>query len=81
MPYIRGLSEQSGRIAKKHWFRTSFNLGNKVRMIKLRCQKALREKRRVVMYEIPCKCKEAVYVGDIGRLFETRKKEHEGKLS
>ena len=32
------------------------------------------------MYQIPCKCKNSVYVREICRLLETRKKEHEAKV-
>ena len=33
-----------------------------------------------VLYQIPCKCKDTVYVGETYRMFETRKKYHEAKV-
>ena len=38
------------------------------------------DKRKAVVYRIPCGCDEAVYVGETYRQFETRKKEHERKV-
>ena len=32
------------------------------------------------MYQIPCKCKDSVYVEETYRLCVTRKKEHEAKV-
>ena len=32
------------------------------------------------MYQISCKCKDGVYIGETYRKFETRKKEHEAKV-
>ena len=52
--------EQFKRVAKKHRFRTAFRPGNKVRQVKAKAQKPLGEKRKAVVYEIPCKCDEGV---------------------
>jgi hypothetical protein len=60
IPYLQGMSEQFKRVAKKHRFRTAFTPGNKVRQMKTKAQKPLREKRKTVVYEVPCKCDEAV---------------------
>ena len=80
IPYLQGMSEQFKRVAKKHRFRTAFRPGNKVRQMKTKAQKPLGEKRKTVVYEVPCKCDEAVYVGETWRLFGTRKKEHMSKV-
>ena len=76
VPYIQGLSEQVKRLASKHSFRTTFKPGNKIKELKSRAQQPLGEKQKYVVYEIPCKCKKAVYVGETSRLFKVRKKEH-----
>ena len=80
IPYLQGLSEQFKRVAKKHRFRTAFRPGNKVKQVKAKTQKTLGEKRKAVVYEVPCKCDEAVYVGETWHLFETRNKEHVSKF-
>ena len=80
VPYIRGLSEQLKRLASKHSFRTTFKPGNKIKKLKATTQQALGEKQKSVVYEIPCKCKKAVYVGETSRLFKVRKKEHESEV-
>ena len=33
-----------------------------------------------MIYQITCKCKNAVYIGETSRLFKVRKKEHESKV-
>jgi hypothetical protein len=48
--------------------------------MKTKAQKPLGEKRKTVVYEVPCKYDEAVYVGKTWRLFGTRKKEHMSKV-
>ena len=80
VPYIQGLSEQVKRLASKHSFRTTFKPGNKIKELKARAQQPLGEKQKSVVYEIPCKCKKAVYVGEMLRLFKVRKKEHKSKV-
>ena len=78
--YVRGVSEQFKRLALKHQFRTTFKPGRKVKELKTRSQQPLGEKRKGVVYKIPCKCEKAVYVGETWRQLKTRKKEHESKV-
>ena len=80
IPYVQGLSEQFKRVAMKRNFRTAFRPGTKVRDIKTKSQQPLGDKRKAVVYRIPCKCNKAVYVGETWRLFGTRRKEHESKV-
>ena len=80
IPYVQGLSEQFKRVAMKRNFRTAFRPGRKVRDIKTKSQQPLGDKRKAVVYKIPCKCNKAVYVGETWRLFGTRRKEHESKV-
>ena len=77
VPYVRGLSEQFRRLAARHSFRTAFKPGSKIKELKERAQEPLGEKQKSVIYEITCKCKNAVYVGETKRLFKVRKKEHQ----
>ena len=64
----------------KRNFRSAFRPERKVRDIKTKRQQPLGDKRKVVVYKIPCKCNKGVYVGETWRLFGTRKKEHESKV-
>ena len=80
VPYVRGISEQFKRVALKRSFQTAFKPGKKVKDLKTRSQQPLREKQKGVVYNIPCKCEKAAYVGETWRLLKTRKKEHESKV-
>ena len=55
-------------------------VGNKIKELKARAQQPPGEKQKSVVYEIQCKCKKAVYVGETSRLFKVRKKAHESKV-
>ena len=61
----------------KRGFWTAFRPGRKV---KTRSQQPLGDKRKAVVYKIPCKCNKAVYVGVTWRLFKIRKNEHRNKV-
>lgn len=80
IPYMRGISELFEIIVAKHRFRTAFRRGKKVREIKVRAREPLVEKRKAVVYNVPCKRRQAVYVGETCRLFRIRKMEHETKV-
>ena len=80
IPYVRGVSEQFKRVAMRRGFRTAFRPRRKVKEIKTRSQQPLGDKRKAVVYKIPCKCNKAVYVGETWRLFKTRKNEHRSKV-
>ena len=80
IPYVKGLSEQFKRVAEKHGVRTTFRPGSKLKELRKQSQCPLGDKRKAVVYRIPCGCDEAVYVGETYRQFETRKKEHERKV-
>ncbi len=54
--------------------------GSKIKELKKRAQEPLGEKQKSVIYEITCKCKNAVYVGETKRLLKVRKKEHQSKV-
>ena len=80
IPYLKGLSEKFKRITEKHGIRTTFRQGRKLKQLKVRVQHPLGNKRKAVVYKIPCGCERAVYIGETYRQFETRKKEHESKV-
>ncbi len=62
-------------------FCTAFKPGSKIKELKKRAQEPLGEKQNSIIYEITCKCKNAVYVGETKRLFKVRKKEHQTKVT
>ena len=81
IPYVKGLSEQFKRVAEKHGvLRTTFRPGRKLKELRKQSQCPSGDKRKAVVYRIPCGCDEAAYVGETYRQFETRKKEHERKV-
>ena len=77
IPYVKGLSEQLKRVAKKHGVRATFRPGRKLKELRTQSQCPLGDKRKAVVSRIPCGCDGAVYVGETYRQFETQKKEHE----
>ena len=63
--YVKGLSEKFKRITERHGIRTTFRPGRKLKELKVRSQYPLGNKRKTVVYRIPCDCKRAVYVSTI----------------
>ena len=53
VPYVRALSEQFKRLATKHFFRTAFKPGTRIKELKKRAQEPLGEKQKSVIYQIP----------------------------
>ena len=80
IPYVKGLSGQFKRVAEKHGVRTTFRPERKLKQLRTQNQCPLGDRRKAVVYRIPCGCDGAVYVGGTYRQFETRKKEHERKV-
>ena len=80
IPYIKGFSEIFKRITSKHGVKTAFRPGTKVKELKSTARTPLGEKKANVVYSIPCKCENNVYIGETYRMFETRKKEHQAKV-
>ena len=58
---------------------TAFLLDTKVKELKSRARIPLGEKTNIV-YSIPCKFRNYIYIGETYRMFEMRKKEHEAKV-
>ena len=68
VPCRRYVSEQFGRMAAKHSFRTAFKSGRKIKELKNRAQNPLGARQKSVVCDMTCKCKNAVYVGETSRL-------------
>ena len=80
IPYLKGFSEIFKRIVSKHGMKTAFRPEKKITELKSTARTPLGEKKANVVYSIPCKCENNIYIGETYRMFETRKKEHEGKV-
>ena len=77
LPYIEGLAQRSTRIFNKHRISTAFKPHQTLRNILVHPK----DKRDVgqtsdCVYEIPCTSCDKTYIGETGRLFETRLTEH-----
>ena len=83
-PSILAQTCHSGRRVPRRrvpWGKTiKFSLLLKIKELKSTARTPLGEKKANVVYQIPCKCKDSVYIGETYRMFETRKKEHEAKV-
>ena len=77
IPYIEGLSQAFKRIANKRNFEIAMKSGRKVKDLKTNARHPLGEKRTDVVYKIPCGCGKFEYIGETGRKWATRKKEHQ----
>ena len=77
IPYIKGLSESISRIFKKHNISTAMRPHKTLRNILVHPKdKQPKEDKAEVIYSIPCKNCNKVYVGETGRKFGTRLAEH-----
>ena len=64
IPYLKGFSEIFKRVASKHGIMTAFRPGTKVKELKSMARTPLGEMKANVVYTIPCKCENNVYVGE-----------------
>ncbi|XP_072016570.1 uncharacterized protein [Amphiura filiformis] len=80
IPYVEGLSERVSRIFKKHGFSTSMKPHRTIRNMLVH-PKDKRDplQSAEVIYEIPCQNCPKTYIGETGRLFETRLTEHKSE--
>ena len=77
LPYIEGVSERIARGCRALGVRTVFNSGKTLRQTLTHVKSTtLEEKKQGVVYEVPCKDCEAVYIGETGRNLQERVKEH-----
>ncbi|XP_072048630.1 uncharacterized protein [Amphiura filiformis] len=78
IPYVEGLSEQLQRIFQKHKISTAMRPTNTLKSILVhpKDKKDILETSDAV-YEIPCKGCDKSYVGETGRQFGVRLKEHQ----
>ena len=77
IPYIQNVSERLAKVFRKYGVSTAMKPSNTIRQILVHPKDKLsKEQTAGVVYKIPCKnCKEA-YIGETGRQFQARQKEH-----
>ena len=78
LPYIRGITERIQRAMQKHRISTPVRPHLKLRQILVHPKDQIPpDKKCDVIYEIPCLTCNKTYIGESGRQFCTRKKEHQ----
>ena len=76
-PYVKGISEPLERIYRKHNISTAMRPHMTLRKILVHPKdKREKEEQSGVVYSIPCIDCDQVYIGETGRQFGVRKKEH-----
>ena len=77
VPYIRGVSDKVKRILQDHNVKVAFKPAQKLGDVMLKTKDGIPvEKQTGVIYFIPCADCDVHYVGETGRAFQTRIKEH-----
>jgi predicted GIY-YIG superfamily endonuclease len=80
IPYVQGLSEKIRRLARPFGLHLVFRRGRRYRDMLLRTKPPMPEyDTKNVVYQIPCNCGK-VYVGETGRPWQTRIKEHKANI-
>ena len=78
LPYVRGVTERIQRVMQKHHISTPVRPHTKLRQMLVHPKDQIPpEKKCDVIYQIPCKTCRKTYIGETGRQFGTRKKEHQ----
>ena len=78
LPYVQGVSECVHRILLKHKVASAFKPMNTLRqsLVHPKDRRDIGDNSEVV-YQIPCDMCDKVYIGETGRKFKVRRKEHE----
>ncbi|XP_072048674.1 uncharacterized protein [Amphiura filiformis] len=82
LPYVEGLSERLRRVFNSAGVSTSFKPQNSLRRSLVSPKdKTEQEKQSGVVYSIPCKDCDSLYIGESGRKLEKRLTEHKSKAA
>ena len=77
LPYVRGVTERIQRVMKKHNISTPIKPYVKLRQLLVHPKDKIEPHNKCnVIYEIPCQSCNKTYIGETGRSFITRQKEH-----
>ncbi|XP_072024912.1 uncharacterized protein [Amphiura filiformis] len=78
IPYVEGTSEKLQRVFRKHGFTTAMKPTNTLKSVLVHPKdKKDIDQTSEVVYDIPCKGCNKSYIGETGRPFGVRKKEHQ----
>jgi len=81
VPYVQGLTERVSRVFKKHGFSTAMKPHRTIRSMLVHPKdKLLPQQKAEAIYEIPCGDCASSYIGETGRPFGTRLKEHQKEV-
>ena len=81
VPYVKGLSEAFARILKSHGIATANRTHRTLRNFVVHPKDKVKEKKKTeVIYRVPCKNCSSSYVGETGRKFGLRIKEHKKEV-
>ena len=80
MPNIPGFTPRFNKIAKRHQFDVANKTENRVKDLISSAKTPLGGKNMNVLYRIPCKCIVHAYTGETDRKWNSREKEHQGKV-
>ena len=77
IPYVQGTSERLARVFKDNNITTAMKPINKIRSAVVHAKDRIpKEKQNEVIYRIPCKNCDAVYISETGRSLVKRLAEH-----
>ena len=77
LPYVKGTTEKIQRVLRSHQIKTAVKPASTLRQILSKPKDPIpTEKKTGVIYQIPCKEYNAVYIGETKRSLKTRQKEH-----
>ena len=81
IPYVEGLSEKASRVFKKHGYATAMKPHTTLRQLLVH-PKDKRNPRQTtdIVYEIPCHGCPKSYIGESGRLLDTRLNKHKDEV-
>ena len=78
IPYVNQTSERIAKVFKKYGVTSVMKPPNSIRQKLVHPKdKILKEKSSGVVYQIPCRNCSASYIGETGREYAARKKEHQ----
>ena len=78
LPYVRGITERVQQVMRRHHINTPVKPYTKLRQVLVHPKDQIPpDKKCDVIYEIPCRNCDKTYIGETGRQFSTRKKEHQ----
>jgi len=80
IPFFRGVSEKISRILRRHEFQVSYHPGTKVSAMVSTQKDKVDPQDREGIYKVNCSTCSKTYIGETGRSFKVRLKEHQAAL-